>query len=342
MAPIWPPKWAAMLVLLRLGWSVAAADELRLRPFDRLEPRQLLIPGGDEPFTPREALHGSFSSPQHCAKVPGGLWVEMDGTGDCIRHYAAGLDPGPHPKVMVYFSGDALLRNTRSIRFIGETYAHQTPAKITADMAEWSDQAGVPAIFLARPGLYGSSGNHNLRRLPREIALVGAALDMLKSRHGIAEFILVGHSGGGHLAASLLNSRRDIAAVVISSGLVSVKQLAKLWSKRRSVPDPFIFPPDAYYDPMDGVEQIRRDPTPQIYVLSDPQDTAVPFASQLRYVKRLRAAGFEPIHIYAHAPDPGHHLLVRHARRAAALIAREKAPRDIVRALDEIDLELFP
>lgn len=331
-------KWAIMLLLLRFGWSTVAADELRLGPLDRIEPRQLIVPHGNESFDPREALHGSVSNPSQCDSGPGGLWVEADGTGECIRHYAANLADGPNPVVMVYFSGDVLLRNARSVRFISESYAEQTPAKIEADMAEWSGQAGVPALFVARPGLYGSSGSHSLRRLPHEIALMGAALDTVKRRYGISAFILLGHSGGGHIVASLLNARRDIFAAVIGSGLVSVKQLAKLWRKRRAMPDPFIFPAEAY---VDQVDQIRRAPPPLIYVLSDPEDTTVPFASQLRYVRRLRASGLDPIHIYARAPDPRHHILVRHARLAAALIAQGKTSRDVVRALNDIDLELF-
>lgn len=90
-------------------------------------------------------------------------------------------------------------------------------------MADWSADAGRPAIYLARSGIYGSSGDHNKWRTYCEIELMDRALDLLKARHNIALFVLTGHSGGGQIAAALLNRRRDIATSVLSSGLVSMK-----------------------------------------------------------------------------------------------------------------------
>ena len=48
----------------------------------------------------------------------------------------------------------------------------------------------------------------------------------------------------------------------------------------------------------------------------------MPYPSQLTYVRRLQAAGFEPQHILLSAADKRHHALARHGRRAAELIAR--------------------
>jgi pimeloyl-ACP methyl ester carboxylesterase len=109
--------------------------------------------------------------------------------------------------------------------------------------------ASRPSISHA-PGMSGSSGSHLRRRLPIEIDLMDAALDLLKQRFHTTSFILVGHSGGGHIVASLLNRRNDIDAAIISSGMVSVRQVVDYWTRRRKVPDSMIYDVDHYYDPI--------------------------------------------------------------------------------------------
>lgn len=310
-----------------------------LGPFEKPQPKELKIPRQDEPFDALEALNGSFSSAAHCARVPNGLWIEAEGgRGECIRYYAQGFAQGDNALALVYFSGDVMLRTARGARRITPVYAAASPAKIEQDMVHWSAEAQRPVLYLARPGIYGSSGDHNQRRLPREIELMNRALDVLKERYRIASFILVGHSAGAQIAAALLNKRVDISACVFSSGLVSVKQVNAYWENRREIPGKLLYDAKAYYDPVDEIGKIRRDPMPQIYVISDPEDRSVPFYSQLHYVRRLRAIGLHPRHIYAYAPAPQHHLLAQHAKRAAALVAQGKSAQEVHRALQELDL----
>jgi acetyl esterase/lipase len=211
--------------------------------------------------------------------------------------------------------------------------------QIEKEMADWSADAGLPALYLARPGIYGSSGDHNMRRTHREIELMERALDMLKERYDIRSFILTGHSAGGQIAAALLNRRQDIAASVLSSGLVSVKQVTAYWEFRREIPGRLLYDAQTYYDPIDEIGRIRRDPLPEIYLISDPEDRIVPFYSQLYYVRRLRGAGLRPHHIYAYAAGPQRHLLAGHAKRAAALLARQKSAEDIRMALAKLDAQ---
>lgn len=310
----------------------------RLGPFEAPRPAELNIPVGNEPFDAAQALNGSFSSPEQCARVLDSLWVEVSGKGDCIRYYEHGLSGGENATVLVYFSGDVMLRTTKGVRHITSSYQSFSPMKIEKDMADWSADAGHPALYLARPGIYGSSGDHNKWRTHREIELMDRALDLLKVRYNIASFILIGHSGGGQIVAALLNRRRDIAASVLSSGLVSMKQVTAYWEFRREIPGRLLYDAQSYYDPVDEIWRIRRDPLPEIYVISDPEDRIVPFYSQLYYVRRLRALGLKPHHIYAYAPGPQRHLLAGHAKRAAALFAQGKSAEDIRMALAELDL----
>ncbi|SIO72543.1 hypothetical protein SAMN05444172_8978 [Burkholderia sp. GAS332] len=309
-----------------------------LGPFEDPRPEELNIPVGNERFDVAQALNGSLSSPEHCARVPNGLWVEVNGKGDCIRYYAQGLSDGENHTALVYFSGDVMLRTTRGVRYITPSYRSVSPMEIEKDMAGWSAEAGRPVLYLARPGIHGSSGDHNMRRTHREIELMDRALDLLKERYNISSFLLVGHSGGGQIVAALLNRRSDIAASISSSALVSVKQVTAYWEFRREIPGRLLYDAKNYYDPVDEIGSIRQDPPPEIYIISDPEDRSVPFYSQLYYVRRLRTIGLKPHHIYAHAPGPQRHLLAGHAKRAAALIAQGKSAKEIQRALLELDL----
>jgi hypothetical protein len=314
------------------------ADRPTLGPFESPRPGELNIPVGSESFEAAQALNGSFSSPEHCARVPDSLWVEVHGKGDCIRYYAHGLAGSESPTVLVYFSGDVMLRTTKGVRYVTQSYLSVSPMEIGKDMAKWSADSGRPTLYLARPGIYGSSGDHNMRRTHREIELMDRALDMLKERYNIASFILTGHSAGGQIAAALLNRRADVAASVVSSALVSAKQVAAYWEYKREIPGRLLYDARSYYDPVDEIGRIRREPRPEIYVISDPEDRVVPFYSQLYYVRRLRAAGLKPHHIYANAPGPQHHLLAGHAKRAATLFAQGKSAKEIHMALAELDL----
>ncbi|TKT69779.1 prolyl oligopeptidase family serine peptidase [Aquamicrobium sp. LC103] len=332
-------RWFLVWLAIPGASHGASEDDPRLGPFEKPRPRELVTVRGQQTFNAYEALYGSFSSRAQCAEVPNALWIEVDGKGDCIRFYAEGLNDDRNAEVLVYFGGDVILRTSKGVRLVSPGYFRQSPDGIHTDMAQWSRQARMPAIYLARPGTHGSSGDHNQRRYRREVALMDQALEMIKSRYGISSFILTGQSGGGHMVASLLNRRSDITAAVISSGLVSVKRVMNYWDRRRTIPGWLLYDASEFYDPADEVSKIRSAPAPGIYVISDPEDHVVPFLSQLHYVRRLRRAGFEPQHIYAHATDRKRHALARHARLAAALIARGEDMKSIRRALDELDLE---
>ncbi|MGO4174409.1 alpha/beta hydrolase family protein [Bosea sp. TAF32] len=325
-----------LIIVISTAGSVATvlAQRLELSAGAATAPRELAVPRKGERFDPYEALHGSYSTPAQCAGIPRGFWVEVDGKGDCLRSYAQGLSEGENPSVLVYFSGDVLLKTKAGVRFVSPAYEQRSPDAIERDMARWSEQAGQPAIFLARPGMYGSSGDHNLRRELREVTLVERALDAIKRRHRISAFILAGQSGGGHIAASLLNRRRDVSAVVLSSALLSVREVTEHWDRRRTVPSANLH---ALHDPIDHLKGIRSDPKPLIFVLSDRKDRIVPYASQLTYVRRLQVAGFEPQHILLSAADKSRHGLSRHGQRAAALIARGEQSSTIRAVLEPLN-----
>lgn len=333
-------RWHAIDLMARLGIGDEEVLRQGRRPaYGRAEPRLLSIPRDGEAFNAYDALHGSYSSPEHCARIPHAIWVSVNGAAEAIRYYPAGLNPVHNPIALLYFPGDVVLRTSRGVRLVGKTYTQKTPDQLIELMSEWAADAGAPALYMGRPGIFGSSGDHEKRRLPYEIDLMDRALDLLKDQHGIGRFILVGQSGGAQIAAALLNRRRDISASVMTAGLLSVHHTVRRWRRTRPVPGGAAYPVEAFYDPLCEIERIRRDPAPEIYVISDPRDSVVPLHSQLQYLRKLSSSGFEPHHIYAHAEGPKHHNLGAHGRRAAALLARGAGVRDVRRAMVDMDAE---
>jgi hypothetical protein len=300
-------------------------------PSETQRPAPLRVPRGRQGFDAREALNGATSSRRQCADVPDAYWVASPGGGACIRTYPAGT-PRAGGTMMVYLSGDVLLRGRGGVRLIAGSYARRSPADIRQEMARWSREGGVLALFLARPGLYGSSGNHGARRRIEEVRLVDGALDRIKARYRIGRFILAGQSGGGHLVAALVNRRRDVAAAFIGSGLVSAVEVMKAYQKRRGRDGGPVEDPDAVYDPIGHVQAIPQ-PGPDIFVLSDPGDGTVPFLSQRHYVERLRGAGLHPVHILLRGEGRTRHLLAEPLKAGAALYARGERGAAISEAL---------
>lgn len=334
-------RWLFLVLTLPATLPEALAGQPTLGPFEDPQPGTLRAPVGDEPFDVSEALHGASSSLAQCQTIENAYWVEVEGQGDCIRTYAHGLQAGANPVVMIYLAGDVMLRTAYGIRYIGASYTASSPAKLTEAMKAWSELAGVPAIQIARPGYQGSSGDHNQRRHPREIALVDAAMDAIRQRYGVERFVLAGQSGGAHVAASLLNRRNDIEAAVLASGVLSARRLAALWENRRKVRGSLLYDAQAFYDPIDELDRISKSPEPRIFVLSDPEDRSVSFSTQLHYVRLLRNAGYKPQHVYLHAPDRQRHGLAEFARLAAALLAQGEGDREVRAALSEIELRQF-
>ena len=291
------------------------------------EAKPLTATMGANPFPADELVDGSTGDAARCATLPIAVWVTVDGKGDCIRAYGAGLTQGSNPNVLVYLSGDRLAGR----RILGG-YEKDSPDSLQADVDRWARQAGMPYLFLARPGTHGSSGDHAQRRRPREGRLVDAALQALKARYAIGTFHLAGQSGGGGLVANMLNVRADIGCAVAASGAVAVNLRAQLLNRSKDT--------TGYtdsYDPVAHVKDIARRPGLRIFVLSDRSDQAVPFKSQEHYVAELRKHGFAPIHIELTARGALHHDLVAFAKPALVWCAQGKTDSEIETALKAMD-----
>lgn len=187
----------------------------------------------------------------------------------------------------------------------------------------------MPAIFLGRPGIYGSAGKHfTMRGRPVEAALIDAALDGLKTRYQIGASALGGHSGGGTLVAEMLARRNDLRCAVISSGASAYR--AYLEARGLLKPGEKL----TRFDPYAALDKVPADPQRRIFVIGDPRETNVPFSAQTLYFEGLTARGHAASLIpLERAKDARHHDLVDFGELADGLCAAGKSTEAIVEAL---------
>lgn len=272
----------------------------------------------DESFSNAVVAAGKTITRRQCADLEArktANWVEVDGHGECLRYYAAGLKPGSNPIVAAWMHGDIMGSQPRQI-------GHQEGLGV-AGMIEQermlSERFGVPFIFLARPGAYGSSGKFwTMRHTPREAALMNAHLDLLKTRYGIGQWSLGGHSAGGTLTAEFLARRTDLQCAVISSGAPAYEAYLKAHDAKARLAKP-----ETWFDPYRSLDRIPRDPARRIFVIGDPRETNVLFRTQRLYFDGLAARGHKawlvPIE---RARPPRFHGLVDFGETATGLCAQ--------------------
>ena len=118
-----------------------------------------------------------WNQPADRARCPdrnGFLWVQAAEGPSCIRYFASDDIDGARIAI-VQFSGDRDgVMDQAPTRIPGNTEELRT-----LDAQRSRDRAGVPWIFVARPGTYGSSGDHRKRRQLVEFHALDAALDAL-------------------------------------------------------------------------------------------------------------------------------------------------------------------
>jgi len=245
---------------------------------------------------------------QACPVGDDAVWVEYSAGDDCIRYFAGGeLDDAPLVIVRLYGDRTSYMgRNAEDIP--GNTAdAQQAYAERRAD------ELGMPVVVIARPGTYGSSGDHRRRRQVEEFLALNAALDEVVRRHRIGRVILSGHSGGATAAAALLTfGRSDVACAVLTSGAYGLLERAHMLRERNDreqrpgvdltgFADP--------YDPLDHIDGILHDPGRTILVIGNEDDQVTPFILQQRFAEAVAAAGHN-VQLMTHpAQAPKHHDL---------------------------------
>jgi dienelactone hydrolase len=269
----------------------------------------------DEPkFSAADVLNGLAWNGEGCAEA-GRIKVEVDGKPDCLRFYGSTSGTARGGPV-IFFEGDVVAQTGQAttgqpVWTVGSFYTNLSPAMMQADAQRFAVAADRTFINLARPGTFGSTGNHMQRRREREVALVDAALDRLKARFGWTSMTLAGESGGGHLVASLIARRNDIGCAVIASGNVAVRLRAAGFGLTTD----FTGYAD-FFDPIDHVSEVASHPPQRIIMLTDPEDKIVPASSQAAYRDALRAVGVNVEQRSVVGYGPG-----RHEVRVPAIVA---------------------
>ncbi|MBF0213161.1 MAG: alpha/beta fold hydrolase [Magnetococcales bacterium] len=250
-------------------------------------------------------------------------WVKLDQGKACIRYFSGGpVDQAP--VAIVLFQGD---RN-RIMDRDPEEIRNNTRRAQEGFARSMTKKADIPVIVVERPGTYGSSGNHRKRRQLREFEILNAALDLIKERHGIKRFVLLGHSGGATAGAALLTlGRDDVRCAVLTSGAFALLERSARLQKaagKKVNPDVDVTGLTDPYDPLEHVDSIKPDPKRMIYLLGNPQDKVTPFDLQSRFAKAVEKAGHR-VALEAHAGQPPlyHNLLDNIGIRTAGRCGRE-------------------
>lgn len=233
-------------------------------------------------FSEAAVRNGVAATKEQCDRVDNAVWAQTAASGQaCLRYWAAGFSRTASNRAVVFFEGD-YWNHTRGL--IGG-YRDMTTERLKAGAESWSKQLGVPYVFFARPGVFGSSGDHMQRRRPAESRLISAGLDELKKRLGIDEFVLVGQSGGGHVTASLITLRSDVVCAVPASANSSprIRWQTLGWTRDAT----------GYadsYEPHEHLDKSHMHPKLRVFVLGDPNDKNAVWASQTVLADKLRTA----------------------------------------------------
>ena len=285
------------------------------------------LPQGVKTFSAKDVIEGTKVSREQCAATPKTVWVTSFGQGVCIRYYASGPMRGAAP--IVFFTGDVLGLDDKGRREVDPGYLTQAPEYIDIASRVWAGRLHAPMIFFGRMGLNGSSGWHGDRRTALEVDVTAKALDAIAAKEGATGFHLVGQSGGAMLVPALLAARDDVGCAVIASGPLDFRAFTKAYgiTFRSSGAH-------AHYDPMADVgriaPKIAGDGGSRLFVLTDPDDRAVPAKFQFPFVAALDKAGGRPVAISTAGRDKDHHALIEKALFVAGQCVAEASDAEIV------------
>jgi hypothetical protein len=190
----------------------------------------------------------------------------------------------------------------------------------------WSRKLDAPYVFVGRPGTHGSSGDHTQRRRPAESILISAALDTIKDRLKIKEFVVAGQSGGGHVTSSLITYRADIVCAVPTSAPSSPRlrwTIKGLKTDTTGYTDSY--EPTAHLH-KDGVHEKLR-----VFVLGNPDETNVVWPSQVIMATRLKEVGIPVEILHGQGTGPEGHGLSNSARIVAGWCFKDLPTGEILR-----------
>jgi len=284
---------------------------------------------GAEIFKKEDLLRGITITHSQCDATAQTLWLSLHGHEFCVRYYLSTAG-GEGPRPVVFLQGDQLGKfNPKSWTWTDTSEAKDVDTDDIMKMADgFSKVAKTTAIYLARIGVDGTSGNHMSRKTLLELDLMNAALDAIKQRYGFEGFHLAGQSGGSKIVAGLIGLRRDVACAVIGSGPLVAPD-------PRKSPDPG----RTAFDATENISQVAQNRALRPILVTDKADKTVPVGQQTGYADRLRKAGRQVPELFVEAPettDDKHHGVVAYTELITAGCVLDRSDEEISRAVSTL------
>jgi hypothetical protein len=276
-----------------------------------------------------DMLHGITIGPAECQAIRDTVWLNVDGRDFCVRYYLS--TAGGEGRVpVVFLQGDYLGKlDLKTLAWIDPSETTDIDTDNLMRMADgFSKMAKTTAIYLARIGVEGTSGDHRSRKTLLELHLMNAALDAIKQRHNFLGFHLVGQSGGSKLVGGLIGLRRDVGCAVSGSGPLAPPSGTKNDTDRANLD-----PARTYFDVMQRIAEIAQNRALRILLVTDPTDKNVPLTQQAGFVDKMRQAGRWVPEFMVEAIDKEHHGVVPYAQLVIAGCVLGKTDAEIASAV---------
>lgn len=283
-------------------------------------------PGSSEPPPYEYVLPAEALSRTVCERSPDRVFVRHRLGTECIAYFVTS-GRQTQRQAVIYLHGDIPREQSSAEEQAKTILDHRRGLQKFAEAYE-----GLPFVWIARPGILGSSGNHGERRRPKEVMSINAAIDAIKQRMNLDRVVLVGQSGGSMVAASMMTlGRTDVSCAVLGSGNLMVvdwligmsaksgKRLSRDELQRR------------VYDPSLNTSGIAADHGRRIFVIGDPEDQRTPFPMQQGFASLVEARGHHVKVVPIKGAGPERHGSSYLALPAAAQCAR-RMPDDAITA----------
>jgi hypothetical protein len=273
-------------------------------------------------FSESAILRGVKATQAQCAAVANTVWAATANSGaECLKYWKAGFGNQPVKRAIVFFHGDVFV----GVGKTSKNYLDLTNAQLQNFADGWAKTLGMPYIYMGRPGTHGSSGDHMQRRRIDESLIISAALDELKKRYGVEEWVIAGQSGGGHITSSLITERTDIICAIPTSAPSSPRIRWEMMGRSKDTTNYA----DSY-EPWKFVAKEKVNPKLRVFVLGNPNDKNVFWASQTVMADALQKAQIQVQVLQGEGTGPDAHGLSNSSRIVAGWCAKDVGTEEMV------------
>jgi len=246
-------------------------------------------------------------------------WIDVAG-GRLKTQAFAHVSDGRRPILILILHGDIPNPPPDYQYVFAKLLAEEIPrssersAQLRAALGARWEQKSIVAAGILRPGYADPSGDRSSGEMgkavgdnytPEVVDVVAAAARDLKAKYDATAVVLVGHSGGGAIAANVLGRHPDVANAAL---LVACGCDPEAWRARMGAQQPGSLwdEPISSLMPLSLVDGIARDTRVRLLV-GENDDVVLP-ADIARYAVALRARDIE-VRLTV-APGLGHNILM--------------------------------